>query len=243
MAEPVEALEDKLGYRFRRPELLARALTHRSRWSEEAHPREHRDNEQLEFLGDSILGFVVSEFLFEHYPECREGQLSQRKAHLVSSSHLHVCAVKLGLGQFLLLGRGEERSGGRERKSLLSDAVEAVIAAIHLDGGIEPARSFIREHILASAETGDLDAVAALNYKSVLQEKAQAVGLSTPKYVTVSAAGPEHAKVFTVEARLGDRVSRASGTSKKSASQRAAQLLIDQLTQPELDSPEQLGHD
>ncbi|MBV9266665.1 MAG: ribonuclease III [Acidobacteriaceae bacterium] len=232
MAELASALEEKLGYRFREPELLARALTHRSRWSEQSHPREHRDNEQLEFLGDSILGFVTSEYLFMRYPECREGQLSQLKSHLVSSTHLHRCAVRLGLGEFMFLGKGEERSGGRERKNLLSDALEAVIAAIHLDGGIDVARTFVQDHILAVAADENLHEISSLNYKSALQEKAQALGLPTPKYVTVGTSGPEHAKVFTVEARMGDRVGKASGSSKKAASQKAAELLINEMLAP-----------
>jgi ribonuclease-3 len=232
MAASATALEQRLGYRFRHPELLTRALTHRSRWSEESNPREHLDNEQLEFLGDAILGFVASEYLVRRFPDSREGQLSQLKSHLVSSAHLHTCALRLGLGEFMFLGKGEERSGGRERRSVLSDALEAVIAAIHVDGGIESARVFIHDHILALAGDATLHTAGALNYKSALQEKAQAMGLAAPKYVTVATTGPEHAKIFTVEARLGDRMAKAAGTSKKAASQKAAELLLSELVGP-----------
>ncbi len=227
-----EGLEQKLGYHFHNHEVLLRALTHRS-WPSEhgsALP-EDSDNEQLEFLGDSVLGFIASESLVARHPSLREGQLSQWKAHLVSATHLHTCALELGLGEHLRLGKGEERNGGRERKTLLSNALEAVIAAIYLDGGIEVARSFIEEHILSVLESPeDVESIGRLNHKSVLQERTQALGLPVPRYSTVETSGPEHAKTFTVEARIGDQLaSRATGSSKKSASQLAAQLLLEKL--------------
>jgi ribonuclease-3 len=231
MRSSVETLEQKLGYRFRNRELLARALTHRSRLSERGSPMpETGDNEQLEFLGDSVLGFIASEALVLRNPSVREGQLSKWKAHLVSSTHLHGCAITLGLGDHLLLGRGEERNGGRQRRTLLANALEAVIAAIHLDGGIDAARTFIEQHILDVLENpADVESMGWLNHKSVLQERTQALGLPVPRYTTVETSGPEHAKIFTVEVRVGDRLSRARGSSKKDASQQAAQLLIEQL--------------
>jgi ribonuclease-3 len=233
MKSGIQALEGKLGYQFRNEALLLRALTHRSRLSERGSPLpENSDNEQLEFLGDSILGFVVSESLVRQHPLLREGQLSQGKAHLVSATHLHRCAADLRLGDHLLLGRGEEKNGGRERKTLLANALEAVIAAIHMDGGIDAARSFIEEHVLGAAlgDAEDVKSIGLLNHKSVLHEKAQALGLPAPRYEIVGTGGPEHAKIFTIEASIGERFrTRASGSSKKAASQQAAQLLLEQM--------------
>jgi ribonuclease III len=228
-----EALEEKLAYRFHNRELLVRALTHRSWLSERGSPLpESSDNEQLEFLGDSVLGFIVSEALVLRHASEREGQLSQWKAQLVSSAHLHRCACALELGQYLLLGKGEERSGGRERKTLLANALEAIVAAIHMDGGIDQARDFIEEHILRDLDQGaTVHSIGLLNYKGLLHERAQALKLPTPQYTTVETSGPDHAKVFTVEVRIGDKFSsRATGTSKKAASQSAAEILIDQLS-------------
>jgi ribonuclease-3 len=227
-----ELLEQSLGYQFRNRSLLLHALTHRS-WSVE-----HRDvssarsdNERLEFLGDSVLGFVVSEALLESFPDESEGQLSQRKSHLVSANHLYACALELNLGEFLLLGKGEEQNGGRARRTVLANALEALIAAIHLDGGLEPARGFVRRTVLREHRKVKQHSLAAsLNYKNVLQEEAQARGLPIPRYTVVNTTGPEHAKVFLIEASLGDQfTSRAAGSSKKAASQDAARLLVEQL--------------
>src|SRR3954447_8064181 len=232
MFPAVELLEGRLGYQFRNRSLLLHALTHRS-WSVE-----HRDvspartdNERLEFLGDSVLGFVVSEALLDSFPDETEGQLSQRKAHLVSSNHLHACALELNLGQFLLLGKGEEQNGGRARRTVLANAFEAVIAAMHLDGGLEPVRDLIRGTVLAEHRDGEQPGtVASLNYKNVLQEEAQARGLPIPRYTIVDTSGPEHAKTFLIEAAIGDQfTSRAAGSSKKAASQDAARLLFQKL--------------
>jgi ribonuclease III len=228
----VEKLEEKLGYTFRDRQLLVRALTHRS-WLAERDSAlpESGDNEQLEFLGDAILGFIVSESLVLRHAGAREGQLSQWKAQLVSSTHLYRCALALNLGSYLLLGRGEDRNGGRERKTLLANAIEAVIAAIHLDGGLEPARRFIFDHVLQVLGSGEsVDSIGLLNHKGMLHQRAQALGLPAPQYTTIETSGPDHAKVFTVEARVGDRlVSRASASSKKAASQQAAEMLMGQL--------------
>lgn len=185
------------------------------------------DNEQLEFLGDAVLGFVVSEALFRRFPNAREGQLSQWKSHLVSANYLHKRALALGLGEFLVLGKGEDRSGGRERLTLLANAFEAVIAAMHLDGGMGSARAFIERTVLAGLDGLDNERVELLNHKSVLQERTQAMGLPVPRYVMVGSTGPQHAKVFTVEARVGDGLAvRAVGSSKKLASQKAAEALL-----------------
>ncbi len=235
MSEPVTVLESRLGYRFADSQLLVRALTHRS-WASElpAADISQVDNEQFEFLGDSILGFVISDALLARDPSAREGQLSQRKAHLVSSAHLYRCALNLKLGEFLILGKGEEKNGGRERKTLLADAMEAIIAAIHLDGGIRPARDFVHQHVLdAFTDEGPITDLGIHNYKSALQEKVQAMGLPAPRYSIVGTSGPEHAKQFTVEAAIGDRfVGRATGSSKKTASQQAAQAVMEQLSSP-----------
>jgi ribonuclease-3 len=229
MSSTIERLEEILGYQFTNKELLVRALTHRSSAAERGVSVDG-DNERLEFLGDSILGFVVSEQLVRGHPAAREGQLSRWKSHLVSASHLHQCAMSIDLGEFLVLGRGEERNGGRGRGTLLANAFEAVIAAIHLDGGIDPARAFVRRYVLTGLASLDKESFEALNHKSVLQERTQAMGLPIPRYSTIGTSGPEHAKVFTVEARVGDRLaSRATGTSKKAASQLAAERLLQQL--------------
>lgn len=232
MKAPIETLEEKLGYRFKNRALLRRALTHRSWVSERVSPMpEDADNEQLEFLGDSILGFVVSEALVLRDPNAREGQLSQWKAHLVSAAFLHRCALAIQLGDYLQLGKGEERNGGRQRKTLLADAFEAVIAALHLDGGMEVAREFIADHILCVLDRPEeVESIGLLNHKSVLQERTRVLGLPVPRYLTISSSGPEHAKIFTVEVRIGENIAfRATGSSKKSASQHAAEGLIKQL--------------
>jgi len=232
MRLPVETLEDSLGYHFADRHLLQRALTHRSWLAEQGSPMpETGDNEQLEFLGDAILGFVVSEALVLRIPGANEGRLSQLKAHLVSATHLHTCALAIRLGDYLQLGKGEERNGGRERRTLLANAFEALIAAVYLDGSLPVARSFIETNVLGSldqlAELGD---VGLLNYKNLLQERAQAMGLPFPRYSTVGTSGPEHAKSFTVEVKIGeDLLTRATASSKKVASQRAAERLFQEV--------------
>jgi ribonuclease III len=234
MPSAQEALEAKLGYSFRNHELLQRALTHRSRFSEMSPAEQGGDNEQMEFLGDSILGFIVSEALVLRHRDAREGMLSKWKAHLVSAAHLHRCALELGLGEFLLLGRGEDKSGGREKKALLSDAVEALIAALYIDGGMDVARGFVQARILDVLREGaDLANVTSQDHKSSLQEKAQALRLPAPRYAVVHSEGPDHSKVFTVEVKVGDELrSRATGPTKKIASQHAARLLLERLNRP-----------
>jgi ribonuclease III len=221
-----ETLEAALGYQFTSRELLARAFTHRSSVHEKTSSGAASDNEQLEFLGDAILGFVVSDVLVSSHPDYPEGRLSKLKAQLVSASHLHAVAAQLRLGDYLLLGRGEEMSGGREKKALLANVVEALIAALYLDGGMDPARLFIVQHVIGEAEPSDEMALAT-DYKSALQELAQSMKLPQPRYAIVEERGPEHAKTFLVEVRVGrDWVSRAEGLSKKSAGQKAAQEIL-----------------
>jgi ribonuclease III len=228
----LEVLERRLGHVFRDRRLLERALTHTSHIYEHlSEGRPEGDNEQLEFLGDAILGFVVSEYLVRHNPAYPEGRLSKLKARIVSAARLHEVAQDLGLGEFLYLGRGEEMSGGRSKKALLSDAVEALIAALHLDAGLDAARIFIEARVasgMLAVENGPDASVA--DHKSTLQEVAQELRLPAPRYVVVAEAGPEHSKTFTVEVRLGKEwVSRAEGHSKKSAGQKAAQQVLEQL--------------
>ncbi len=223
-----EALGTALGHQFTSRELLIRALTHRSSAHEGTSPAA-ADNERLEFLGDAILGFVVSDALLSAHPDFPEGKLSKLKAHLVSASHLHQVAARLKLGDYLLLGRGEEMSGGREKKALLADALEALIAALYLDGGIEPARRFILLHVIGGTEPAS-EVAPAIDYKSALQELAQSLKLPQPRYAIVEERGPEHSKMFLVEVRVGrDWVSRAEGLSKKSAGQKAAQEILRKL--------------
>jgi len=228
-----EELEARLGCRFRNRELLRRAVTHKSYVFEHPgpEPEPHADNEQLEFLGDAVLGFFVSEFLVNRYPSLPEGRLSRLKAYLVSSVHLHSVAQKLDLGAFLLLGRGEEMSGGRNKKALLANALEALIAALYLDAGPEQVRSFLLDHVIGDLDQLQFEAGPAIrDYKSALQEMAQSLRLPAPRYAVVGTSGPDHAKTFVVEARIGARWSaRTSGPSKKSAGQKAAQQVLRQV--------------
>ncbi len=234
MNADLQVLETAMGHRFGNRELLERALTHKSRvYEKAAEGQSSSDNEQLEFLGDAILGFVVSECLVRRYAAYPEGRLSKLKAYLVSAARLHEVAQGLGLGAYLFLGRGEEMSGGREKKALLSDAVEALIAAMYVDAGLEAARQFIEARVFGvfQAPEDGLES-AVTDYKSALQEMAQALKLPPPRYVIVAEDGPEHSKTFTVEVRLGKEwVSQAQGLSKKSAGQKAAQQILQQLTE------------
>jgi ribonuclease-3 len=226
-------LEVRLGHVFRDRELLERALTHKSHVYEKSIGEGARDNEQLEFLGDAILGFVVSACLVRRHPAFPEGRLSKLKAHLVSAARLHEVAQALDLGEFLFLGRGEEMSGGRAKKALLSDALEALIAALYLDGGLEVVREFIETSIVGESLAPEQVPEANIaDFKSALQEMAQAMKLPTPRYIVISEDGPEHSKTFTVEVRLGKEwVSQARGLSKKSAGQKAAQQVLQQLSE------------
>jgi ribonuclease-3 len=226
MAEDLEPLECRLQHRFADRELLIRALRHRSRAYEEG---ETDNNERLEFLGDAVLGFLVSEHLLTQFPRASEGQLSKWKARVVSASRLYEVAVELGIGDFIGLGRGEELSGGRSKRALLADAVEAIIAAVYLDGGIEAARALVLGTIMRGfdAEAGP----APSDPKTTLQELAHLLKLPPPRYLTVAEKGPGHAKIFTVEVRLGrDFIASAEGASKKAAGQTAAALMIARLS-------------
>jgi ribonuclease-3 len=238
MRAELASLESRINHRFTNPELLRRALTHSS-LANESHPGAdpRNDNEQLEFLGDSILGFLISEALVQRFPQSREGELSRLKAHLVSAAHLHGVARRIDLGSFLELGRSEEMSGGRAKKTLLVDGLEAVIAAIYLDGGCDAARTFVFEHVLDAPIDLDEDAgtdiqPAITNFKSALQELAQSKKLPQPRYSIIREKGPEHSKVFTVEVRVGKEwTGQAEGRTKKIAAQRAARGVYERLRQ------------
>jgi ribonuclease III len=257
--QELEALETAIKHKFRDRSLLQLALTHSSLAHElqtkiatdsdpESACTHFHDNEQLEFLGDAVLGFVTSRRLFEKFPHFQEGQLSKLRAHLVSARYLIKVARQLQLGNFLYLGRGEERSGGRGKPALLVDALEATIAAIYLDGGLEPARKFIVQTILKpelERLERDLErGIAVTDYKSALQELLQSRGMGQPTYAVVNEEGPEHRKLFTVEVRIYPQngtppvfVSHAEGTTKKKAEQRAAELVLEWLQKEQPESP------
>jgi ribonuclease-3 len=250
----LSALEKALGHRFGRRALLEQALTHasyaRERESQNAAggaPAPSPDNEQMEFLGDAVLGFVVSRELFRQFPEYQEGELSKLRAHLVSARHLLRPARELGIGQYLRLGRGEERSGGRSKVALLVDALEAVIAALFLDAGLEVAHRFIQQAImepgLAEVHQGGSTELPVIDYKSALQEAVHASGRAQPRYVLIKEEGPDHSKIFTMEAQVaaapnGDKgfACRAQGNTKKLAEQRAAREAWDFLQSLKRDS-------
>jgi ribonuclease-3 len=236
MGADLELLEAAIGHPFRARDLLCRALTHKSLVREQAAgaAHVHSDNEQLEFLGDAVLGFLVSEALVERYPDLPEGRLSKIKAHLVSATHLYEVALRIDLGDYLYLGRGEEMSGGRAKRALLANAVEAILAALYLDGGAEAARRFVDLYVLAGLHAADYETRDTMaDFKSALQEAAQARGLPQPRYAIVKERGPEHSKTFTVEVRVGrEYAEQAEGDSKKTAGQNAARLLLDRMTNP-----------
>lgn len=235
----LEALETSIGHRFGNRETLRRALTHSSHVHERNPPENRngslRDNEQLEFLGDSVLGFLISEALVARFPDYPEGRLSKMKAHLVSAAYLHGVAEKLALGQYLELGRGEKMSGGRAKKTLLVNALEALIAAIYLDGGIEASRAFVTRSVLdgggASAFNDARLRDNLADFKTALQELARSLRLPPPRYVILKERGPEHSKTFTIEVRVGrDWSAQAEGYSKKNAAQNAAREVLEKLT-------------
>ena len=238
-------LEEKLGYRFANRELLEQALTHKS-YTHEQGNGECRDYEALEFLGDSILGFVMSEFLFLTYPELSEGDLSKMKSHLVSAHQLHQLSRELGLGQFLNLSRGEERTGGREKKALLADLFESLTAAVYLDGGIGPAREFIVERFKGRFEAMAGDELPFRDHKSALQERLHGMGLPSPEYRVTKETGPDHKKEFLVSVRSeGVALGSGTGPSKKAAEQDAARKAIASMDADghQSDSPEVEGAD
>ena len=214
-------LEGRLRYEFNDRGRLLRALTHRS-YSHESPEHSVSDNETFEFLGDAVLGFVIGDQIFRRFPSLREGALSKMKAYLVSARSLAKKARELRLGEAFLLGVGEERSGGRKKDSLLADVYEAVVAAIYLDGGIEPASQFILHTFKRELDSISEDDLMFHDYKTALQEIAQGKGWPLPEYAVVEELGPDHQKRFVVEVSLNDWTARGIGTSKKEAQQQAA---------------------
>lgn len=218
-------LEKKLGYGFVNLELLSRALTHRSY----IHTPENEDlraNERLEFLGDSVLGMVTSRFLFEHFPDKSEGDLTKLKSTLVSEANLSRIAKSISLGKYLNVSEEEEKSGGRERNSIVSDAYEAVIGAVFIDGGLVPAERMIRNQILRRYLEITTDR-AFHNYKGELLEYMQALGLGLPRYDVLEEEGPDHQKRFTIAVSVkGRQLGKGVGKNKKEAEQRAARMAL-----------------
>lgn len=246
MEAVLSELEAALGHGFASPELLLRALTHRSLANQLAledgkvGAEAGGDNERLEFLGDAVLGLVVGEALFLLHPEWSEGELTRVRAQLVSRQHMAEVAAAIGLGNHLRLSRGEERSGLRRKNTVLSNSMEAVIGALFLDGGLEPARAFARRFVMGDAVeqlASELRSGAALgNFKSALQEHLQAVRAGTPVYRIKSESGPDHRKRFLVEVRLkpaegepGKPLARGTGRTKKHAEQDAARRALARL--------------
>jgi ribonuclease-3 len=233
-------LEERLGYRFAKPGLLERALTHSSavpelranHSAESASGPLPQDNEQLEFLGDAVLDMLASEYLLATFPEWSEGQLSKSRARLVNARALELAARRLCLGEHLRLGRGEEKTGGRDKPALLADAFEAVIAAIYLEGGLDAARQVLRQVLFESALEERGERIADSDRKSALQEYLQGRGQPPAEYRLAGERGPDHQKTFEIEVWVGGAcMASAQGTTKKEAEQRAAHTALERLEQ------------
>lgn len=249
METDLTELERELGHAFASPELLVRALTHRSLTQEAAQQsggvaaEGAGDNERLEFLGDAVLGLAAAEALFGAHPEWSEGELTRVRAQLVSRQHMAAVASVVGLGNYLRLSRGEERGGLRQKATVLSNAMEAVIGALFLDGGLEPVRLFVARRVMGEAAellAEEVRAGTALgNYKSALQERLQAAHAGIPVYRVRQESGPDHHKRFLVEVRLknagepGVALARGTGSTKKRAEQDAARRALENLPIPE----------
>lgn len=222
----LRALEDRLGHRFTDASLLDRALTHASRANENLAGLP--DNEPLEFLGDSVLGFIVADMLHRRDPDGDEGTKSKARAHLVSATSLARRAAALGLPELLLLGRGEEKTGGRQKAALWANAYEALIAALYLDGGIEAAHRFVRDEFKAELEAGS--ELLVRDHKSLLQERLQGRGDPVPEYLVVGEEGPSHRRRFRIQCLVrGEVVSEGEGFSKKQAQQEAARQALERI--------------
>ncbi len=225
---PLTAIEERINHRFSNPELLERALTHKSYANENRVPAH---NERLEFLGDSVLGLVVSEYLMDTCPDSTEGDLSRLRAAIVSEPALAVVAREIGLGGFLLLGRGEDQTGGRDKDSLLADCLEALIASIYLDAGIAAVEAFVLR-FFGEIIRKTCTARGRQDYKTELQELCQERIRQLPEYRVVSETGPDHQKQFEVELSLKGAVyGRGIGRSKKEAEQKAAKEALEKLLQ------------
>jgi ribonuclease-3 len=232
LKDEFDELQRRLGYRFKDRGLLEHALTHKSRAAEDASGGVS-DNESLEFLGDAVLGLVVADALFRRYPEYTEGQKSKIKAALVSTQSLARQAERLQLGEHLILGRGEEKTGGRFKQALLADAYEALIAAVYLDGGFEAASVFLLRELGDGLDAGAVPGFVQ-DFKSMLQERLQALGYALPEYRVSGEAGPDHRKTFSVEVVVGGSVlGTSSGRTKKEAEQEAARQALERLGPPD----------
>jgi ribonuclease-3 len=229
-----DQLEQILGYQFRNSALLAQAMTHRSWAHEQVSPRAQQDarnlhNEALEFLGDSVLGLVVADYLFKAYPGATEGELSRMKHRLVSEPSLAKASDDLRLGQFVRFGRGEEKSGGRQKHALLADVFEAVTGAIFLDGGLEAAKDFVVLALGEDLRSADPVAAAAADPKTTLQEKLQAIHQPGPQYSVIETLGPPHRRMFHVELKWNGGAARGEGPTIKAAEAAAAQAALKQM--------------
>ena len=221
---PYSALEEKLGYSFRDSTLCETALTHRS-WMNETLQTDRSGNERFEFLGDSVLSLAISDMLMRRYPEHPEGELSKARSALVNEAGLAQVSDDLLLGQWIFLGRGEEQAGGRQKRSLLSNALEALLGAVYLDGGFAAALQVVER--LFQPALADTPASTARDFKSRLQEVSQARLQMAPSYTVIAEHGPDHDKTFEVTISLGDReYGRARGKSKKEAQQNAAEMAL-----------------
>jgi ribonuclease-3 len=230
LSETLGPLEARIGYHFEDLGLLEHALTHRSRAHEDASGGVI-DNESMEFLGDAVLGFVIADLLFRTFPTHSEGYKSKVKAGIVSAASLARLAADIDLGRYVLLGRGEEKTGGRGKHAILADSFEALIAAVYLDGGIDAAETFILSRfapLVASAGDRAAEASFTEDWKSALQERLQADGLGLPRYRLVKLDGPDHRRRFDVEVLVaGESRGRATGRSKKDAEQQAARAALE----------------
>lgn len=232
----IESIQTHIEYRFKEPKLLIQALTHRSYTNERNLVTP--DNERLEFLGDSVLGFVVSQHLFSQHPDMREGELSRARAHIVCEASLAVVGVELELGEAILLGRGEDAMGGRTKASVIANAVEAIYGAVLVDGGLAAAEQVIRD-TLGFKLASSADQLTQLDPKGRLQEIAQTRKLPSPTYILVSQSGPEHDRRFEVEVRVSGRpLARSTGKSKKEAASAAAVLALKGLEEDLVHWPE-----
>lgn len=229
MKRNLPLFEKKIGYYFKSKELLFQALTHSS-YAYENQQKDLSDNEVMEFLGDSVLGLIVADFLCSSYPELSEGELSKLKSSAASTSSLHYFAKKIKLDKHILLGKGEEKSGGRKKKTILAGAFEALIAAIYLDGGIDKTRDFLVGHLKSLFKKIKAEKFFINNYKSALQERLQKENLSAPVYKTITTKGPNHKKSFIIEVfSEGKALAKAKGKSKKRAEQNAARKALKNL--------------
>jgi ribonuclease-3 len=229
--ETFAEFERALAYKFRDRDLLARALTHKS-YANERRETSSSHNERLEFLGDTVLGFVIGELIYRSFPNLQEGALSKIKAHLVSAATLASKGRALGIGRYLRMGAGEARSGGAEKLSLLADGFEAIIAAIYLDGGLPAAEAFLRR-VFGPDVTGiDIGDLSFQDYKTALQETAQALGLPLPEYRIVDEYGPDHEKIFVIQVFWdGEAFAYGRGSSKRDAQRKAAKEALKRLGQ------------